>query len=99
MVEFAPWRSGVALEDQFRINLNQNLWALVVAYGALGVADHWCLRHLLWPSLVASWILTVMVLASFGYYTKHYCVRKCAQARIIKERLNAKAAAKNRLAQ
>lgn len=87
----------MALEDQFRINLNQNLWALVVAYGALGAADHWCLTYLLWPSLVASWILTVMVLISFGFYTGHYCVRKCAQARIIRERLNAKAAATNKV--
>jgi hypothetical protein len=84
----------VALEDQFRINLNQNLWALVVAYGALGAAEHWCLKHLFWPSLIASWVLTVLVLASFGYYTHHYCVKKCADARIIKGRLSAKAAAR-----
>jgi hypothetical protein len=81
--------------DQFKINLNQNLWALAVAYGALGAADHWCLKHLLWPSLFASWILTDMVLASFVPYTWHYCVHKCSKARIIKERLNARAAAKN----
>lgn len=86
----------MALEDQFRINLNQNLWALVVAYGALGAADHWCLKYLLWPSLVASYILTFMVLISFGFYTGHYCVSKCAQAQNIRERLDAKAAAKNK---
>ena len=79
-------------ENPFKINLNQNLWALVAAYGALGAADRWGLNHLLYPSLVAAWLLTGLVLASFWSYTKHYCVRKCAQARIIKERLNAKAA-------
>lgn len=85
----------MALEDHFKINLNQNLWALLVSYGALGAADHWCLRHLLWPSLVAAWLLSLMVLISFGYYTTHYCVRKCAQAREIKERLAARAARKS----
>lgn len=85
------------IEDKFNINLNQNLWALVVAYGALGAADRWCLRYLLWPSLVASWILTVMVVTSFGYYTRHYCVRKCNQVRMIKEQLNEKVAAKTQI--
>jgi hypothetical protein len=35
----------MSVEDKFNINLNQNLWGgVVVAYVALGVAEHWCLR-------------------------------------------------------
>ena len=41
----------MAVEDKFNINLNQNLWGLVVAYAALGVAEHWCLRWLFRLSL------------------------------------------------
>ena len=84
----------MALQDQLRVNLNQNLWALIVAYGALGAAEHWCLKYLLWPSLAASWILTGMVLVSFGFYTYHYCVRKCAKSRVVKNGPNEAAAKK-----
>jgi hypothetical protein len=29
----------VGVEDRFHINLNQNLWGLVVSYAALGIAE------------------------------------------------------------
>jgi hypothetical protein len=31
----------MGLEDKFDINLNQNPWGLIVAYVALGSAEHW----------------------------------------------------------
>jgi hypothetical protein len=80
----------MAVEDQFKINLNQNLWALVIAYGALGVANRWGLKYLLCPSLVAAWTLTIMVIVSFGYYTWNYCIRKCYQTHTIKAKLKTK---------
>jgi len=49
----------MAVEDKFNINLNQNLWALVVSYGALGAAEHWHLMWLLYLSLVTSIVLTI----------------------------------------
>ena len=30
----------MSLDDKFNVNLNQNLWGLVVAYLALGSAEH-----------------------------------------------------------
>jgi hypothetical protein len=40
----------MAVEDSVKINLNQNLWCLVVALAALGSAERWGLRHLFWPA-------------------------------------------------
>jgi len=44
----------MAVEDKFNINLNQNLWGLVVAFAALGVAEHWCLKWLFRLSLTVA---------------------------------------------
>ena len=44
----------MAIEDKFNVNLNQNLWALVVAYVALGAAEYWDLKWLFRLSLVVS---------------------------------------------
>ncbi len=41
----------MAVEGKFNINLNQNLRGLVVAFAALGVAEHWCLKWLFRLSL------------------------------------------------
>ena len=61
------------IEDKFNINLNQNLWGLVVSYAALGVAERWSLTWLFRLSLVASVGLTVSVLITFVFYTWKYC--------------------------
>ena len=66
----------MAVEDKFHINLNQNLWGLVVAYGALGVAEHWGLKRLGCLSFIAAIVMTLSVLATTFFYTVNYCRKK-----------------------
>jgi len=75
----------MSLEDKFNINLNQNLWALVVALGALGVADHYHLSWwFLWLARILATFMTLSVAAGFFFYTVHYCARKCIQTKKIR---------------
>ncbi len=66
----------MAVEDKLNINLNQNLWGLVVSYAALGVAEHWCLKVLFWFACVASAGMTISVLVTLFFYTLNYCRKK-----------------------
>jgi len=66
----------MGLEEKFNINLNQNLWGLVVTYAALGIAEHWNLRRLLCLSLIAAVAMTVSVLFTVTFYTWKYCRSK-----------------------
>ncbi len=59
-------------EENFKINLNQNLWVLVVGYLSLGAADHFHLSWwFLWLARVLATLATVSVLVSLGFYTVH----------------------------
>jgi len=40
--------------DNFKINLNQNLWVLVVAFIALGASEYYRLCTLFWFGVVLS---------------------------------------------
>lgn len=62
----------MAIQDQLRVNLNQNLWGLIVTYAALGAAEHWGLRLLFWLSAIASVGMTASVLATVLAYTVNY---------------------------
>ena len=66
----------MGIEDKFNVNLNQNLWALVVAYAALGVAEHWCLPWLFKLSRIAAIIMTASVFFTGIAYTWNYCRAK-----------------------
>ena len=66
----------MALEDRFDINLNQNLWGLIVAYVALGSAEHWGLKWLFWLSLIVSIGFSFSVLVTVAVYTINYCKNK-----------------------
>lgn len=66
----------MAIEEKFNINLNQNLWGLVVTYTALGIAEHWCLPWLFRFSCVAALFITISVLLTVGAYTWNYCRNK-----------------------
>jgi hypothetical protein len=61
---------------EFKINLNQNLWVLVVSYSALGMAEHWNLKALFWLALFASIGLTVSPLITTWFYTADYCKKR-----------------------
>jgi hypothetical protein len=66
----------MAIEDKFNINLNQNLWVLVVAYAALGAAEHWNLGHLLWLARIGATAATLSMVLTLLAYTWTYCKRK-----------------------
>jgi hypothetical protein len=67
----------MSVEDKFNINLNQNLWGgVVVAYVALGAAEHWCLRWLFRLSLVVAIGLSISVLLTVAFYTWNYCRKR-----------------------
>ena len=65
----------MSVDDQFKINLNQNLWGLVVAFGALGAAEHFKLCTLFWFSAVVSAIMVLSVAVTTLAYTKNYCMK------------------------
>jgi len=71
----------MAVEDKLDIKLNQNIWGLVFAYAALGAAEYWELNRLRCLALLMAIYLSLSVVMSIGFYTFHYCVRKCTQAR------------------
>lgn len=59
-----------------RLKLNQNLWALVVSYAALGAAEYWELTRLRCLALIMVGVLSILVLVSMVFYTINYCVGK-----------------------
>ena len=64
--------------ENFKIKLNQNLWGLVAAYGALGAAEHWGLRRLGCLSFIMAIGMTISVLATTLIYTINYWRDKSA---------------------
>jgi hypothetical protein len=66
-------------QDSFKINLNQNLWGLVVGLVALGAAEYFHLSSLFWFALVLSVIMTVSVAATTLAYTINYWTEKMAR--------------------
>jgi hypothetical protein len=66
----------MSIPEKLHINLNQNLWGLVVSYSALGAAEHWGLKWLFWPALVVSAGMSLSVLVTFAFYTWNYCRKK-----------------------
>jgi cytochrome c oxidase subunit IV len=63
--------------DDVKINLNQNLWALLLSLGALGAADYFKLSALFrWLSLILAIGMTASMAFTVTFYTIHYCKRK-----------------------
>lgn len=63
-------------EDQFKINLNQNLWGLVIALLALGTAEYFGLCTLFWFAFVLSVIMALSVAVTTLAYTVNYWRQK-----------------------
>jgi hypothetical protein len=63
----------MAVEDKFNINLNQNLWGLVIAFTALGLSEHYCLPCLLKLSGFVAIVMTASVTLTVAFYTFNYC--------------------------
>jgi hypothetical protein len=70
--------SPIALPD---LDLNQNLWALAVAYAALGAAESWGLKRLTFVACITAILLSLSVVITTGFYTYEYCVRKLVKTR------------------
>ena len=62
--------------DNFKINLNQNLWGLVIGSVSLGASEYYELRTLYYFSIIISVIMTVSILFTTYAYTKSYMSRK-----------------------
>ena len=59
-------------QEQFKINLNQNLWGLVVGLSAMGAAEHYHLCTLFWFSVVVSIIMVLSLAVTTLAYTMKY---------------------------
>ncbi len=66
-------------EEQFKINLNQNLWGLLVGLVALGVSEYYNLCTLFWLSVVVSVIMVASVAVTTLAYTMNYWKNKQGQ--------------------
>ena len=69
---------ALALPD---LDLNQNLWGLLVTYTALGAAEHWGMERLACLAFVMAIVLSLSVLVTTTLYTYQYCVHKWVKAR------------------
>lgn len=62
--------------EQFKINLNQNLWGAIFSFVALGMAEYYNLCTLFWLGLICSLVFTISVTCTTFAYTKKYCENK-----------------------
>lgn len=62
--------------EQFKINLNQNLWGVVVSFIALGVAEYYKLCILFWFAVIVSFIMAVSISVTTLAYTINYWKNK-----------------------
>ena len=67
-------------DDIKQLKLNQNLWGLLLSLGALGAADYFRLSAAFWwLSFVLAIVIAISVLITTGFYTFHYCKKKCEE--------------------
>jgi len=62
--------------DVFKINLNQNLWGLVVSFGFLGISEYYDLCVLFWFSIIPASAMTLSVCFTTYAYTLNYLKNK-----------------------
>jgi hypothetical protein len=58
--------------DNLKINLNQNLWGLLLALISLGIAEYFKLCTLFWFGVVLSGIASVSFIVTILAYTLNY---------------------------
>jgi hypothetical protein len=66
-------------DDQFKINLNQNLWGLVVGLGAVGAAEYFELCLLGVFGLIVSAVMTLSLIVTTFAYTWNYVRHKMSK--------------------
>ncbi|SHM73894.1 hypothetical protein SAMN05443669_10641 [Flavobacterium xanthum] len=62
--------------ENFKINLNQNLWALIVSLLTLGSSEYYNLKTSYYFGIVLSIITSISVIISLYFYTKNYIQNK-----------------------
>lgn len=62
--------------DNFKINLNQNIWILIVSLIALGISEYYNLCTLYYFGFFLSIIASVSVLITLFFYTFNYSKNK-----------------------
>ena len=76
----------MSADDQFKINLNQNLWGLVVGLGTLGAAEYFHLCVLFWFGLFLSTLMMLSVVITTIPYTINYWKAKMKRSRAYEEK-------------
>ncbi len=64
------------VSKEFKINLNQNLWGVLVGLLGLGIAEYYELCTLFWFAVVISLIMAVSVAVTMFAYTVNYWKEK-----------------------
>jgi hypothetical protein len=62
--------------DTFKINLNQNLWAVIITLSALGVSEYFGLSHLFCISYILAIVSALSFIITIAFYTWKYCSNK-----------------------
>ncbi len=60
------------LSERFRINLNQNLWGLLLSFVALGFGEYYRLTTLYWFAGISSVVALLSVFLTTIAYTLNY---------------------------
>ena len=63
-------------EDKFNINLNQNLWVLIVVLLTIGISEYYGLCILFWFGITLGIVSSISIIACLIFYTYYYCMKK-----------------------
>ncbi len=62
--------------DNFKINLNQNLWGLLVSIVTLGTGEYFCLITLYWVGVIFTILTGLSYIITLIPYTINYVKNK-----------------------
>jgi len=62
--------------ESFNINLNQNIWALIVSLLTLGISEYYDLYTLYYFGLILSIICSISIIITLYFYTLNYSNKK-----------------------
>jgi len=62
--------------DEFKINLNQNVWVLIISLLTLGFSEYFCLKTLFVFGVILSILSSISILITLIVYTIKYSKSK-----------------------
>lgn len=62
--------------DNFKINLNQNLWGLLISILTLGTGEYYCLPTLYWVGIILTGTTAISYIITLIPYTINYWKNK-----------------------